>query len=134
MVDHVQGCLLFCLLLHNPLVLIKQAEVLNPTSNCYQPPCELHGLRIWIAIQFLEAQNALHYFEQVSLHNAGKSSTSLSERYRLPEVGVFCRMDSLQRTFAAACYSYSLVTVSKGQNSGIKNGWSQKAEFQASRF
>jgi hypothetical protein len=31
-------------------------------------------------------------------------------------------MDSLEKKLAAACYPYSLVTVSKGENSGIKNG------------
>ena len=46
MVDHVQGFLLFCLLLHNPLALINQVEVLVLTTHCYQHPCELHGLCI----------------------------------------------------------------------------------------
>jgi len=33
--DHVQVCLLFCLLLHDPLALINQAQMLVLTSHCY---------------------------------------------------------------------------------------------------
>ena len=68
------------------------------------------------------------------MHNAWNSSNSLNERYSLPELGVICTMDSLETNFEAACYPYSLVRVSKGQNSAIKNVWSQKVEFQTSRL
>jgi len=53
-----------------------------------------------------------------------------NERYSLPELGVICTMDSLETNLATACYPYSQVTVSKGQNSGIKMGDHEKLNFK----
>jgi len=59
---------------------------------------------------------------EMRYNNAWKSSTSLNEGCSLTELGVICRVDSLETNLAVTCYPDILETVSKGQNNGFKMG------------